>query len=128
MSGTSAVTAARRKGVAPILLRMPRPDAPFLPVRGWRPHDEQPVEREPSDDAPLCALAFKILTDRHAGRLAFLRVYSGRILPGRVVLNANTGKRERLTKILRMHANKREELEEAFPTCSPGAFSCCPKT
>jgi len=108
--------AFRNVGVQPLLDGivdyLPSPeDVP--PVRGWRPHDGKSVARAPGDDEPLSAIAFKIQSDRHAGRLAFVRVYSGTVKAGSVVLNANTGKRERLTKILRMHANKREELDEA---------------
>ncbi len=82
------------------------------PVQGERPRDGRPEERKPSDEEPLCALAFKIQSDRHAGRLAFLRVYSGKLKAGKVVLNASTGKRERIQKLLRMHANKRDELSD----------------
>ncbi len=108
--------AFRNVGVQPLLDAivdfLPSP-ADVPPVPGWRPHDGKTVSREPRDDEPLSAIAFKIQTDRHAGRLAYLRIYSGVVQAGSVVLNANTGKRERLTKILRMHANKREELAEA---------------
>ncbi|MHB8078410.1 MAG: elongation factor G [Candidatus Krumholzibacteriia bacterium] len=108
--------AARNSGIQPLLDAvvdyLPSPlDKPI--VTGWRPHDKAAVTRSPGDDEPLAALAFKIQTDRHAGRLAYVRVYSGTLTAGKVVLNANTGKRERITKILRMHANKREELSEA---------------
>ncbi len=108
--------AFRNTGVQPLLDAvvdyLPSP-ADMPPVRGWRPHDGVEIGRDLGDDAPLSAVAFKIQTDRHAGRLAFVRVYSGTLKAGGVVLNANTGKRERITKILRMHANKREELAEA---------------
>jgi elongation factor G len=69
--------------------------------------------REASDDEPFSALAFKILADPFAGRLAFLRVYSGTLEAGKVVLNVNTGKRERIQRLLLMHADKREDLKEA---------------
>jgi elongation factor G len=108
--------AVRNAGIQPLLDAvvdyLPSPlDKPV--VTGWRPHDKAVVTRGAGDDEPLAALAFKIQTDRHAGRLAYVRVYSGTLTAGKVVLNANTGKRERITKILRMHANKREELSEA---------------
>ena len=108
--------AVRNSGIQPLLDAvvdyLPSPlDKPVL--TGWRPHDKATVTRAIGDDEPLAALAFKIQTDRHAGRLAYVRVYSGTLTAGKVVLNANTGKRERITKILRMHANKREELSEA---------------
>jgi elongation factor G len=108
--------AVRNSGIQPLLDAvvdyLPSPlDKPV--VTGWRPHDKAVVTRGTGDDEPLAALAFKIQTDRHAGRLAYVRIYSGTLTAGKVVLNANTGKRERITKILRMHANKREELSEA---------------
>ena len=68
-------------------------------------------ERRPGDDEPFCALTFKILADPFAGRLAFLRVYSGAFRAGNTVWNATTGKRERLQRLLRMHADKREDLQ-----------------
>nr|MEE4268031.1 elongation factor G [Candidatus Krumholzibacteria bacterium] len=68
--------------------------------------------RQASDDEPFSALAFKILADPFAGRLAFLRVYSGTLEAGKTVLNVNTGKRERIQRILLMHADKREDLQE----------------
>ena len=68
--------------------------------------------RAPDDDEPFSALAFKILADPFAGRLAFLRVYSGKLEAGKTVLNVNTGKRERIQRLLRMHADKREDLKE----------------
>lgn len=68
--------------------------------------------RRPEDEEPFSALAFKILADPFAGRLAFLRVYSGTLEAGKVVLNVNTGKRERIQRLLRMHADKREDLPE----------------
>jgi elongation factor G len=69
--------------------------------------------RAAGDDEPFSALAFKILADPFAGRLAFLRVYSGKLDAGKTVLNVNTGKRERINRLLRIHADKREDLAEA---------------
>ncbi|NLE86597.1 MAG: elongation factor G [Myxococcales bacterium] len=83
------------------------------PVEGVRPDDEEKKEtRPPSDDAPFAALAFKIANDPFVGNLTFFRVYSGTLTSGTSVLNAARGKRERIGRILRMHANKREELKE----------------
>ncbi|MGB4338474.1 MAG: elongation factor G [Bacillota bacterium] len=104
----------RNKGVQPLLDAvvdfLPSPvDMP--PVVGVDPSDsEVRVERKPSDDEPFCALAFKIATDPYVGKLAYFRVYSGMARAGQVVYNASKGKRERLGRILRMHANHREEL------------------
>jgi len=82
-------------------------------IRGLHPKDGSEVSREPSDDAPFSALVFKLVADQHAGSLAFARVYSGSVEAGKVALNVATGKRERLQRIFRMHANKREELPDA---------------
>ncbi len=72
----------------------------------------EPMERHPSDDEPMAALAFKIATDPFVGRLAFTRVYSGVMKTGTYVLNANKGKKERVGRLVKMHANHREEVEE----------------
>ncbi|MHB9074467.1 MAG: elongation factor G [Desulfobaccales bacterium] len=72
------------------------------------------VERPPSDDAPLAALAFKLLSDPFIGHLTFIRVYSGVLVTGSTVLNATKGGRERVGRLLKMHANKREEINEAY--------------
>ncbi|MBK7703409.1 MAG: elongation factor G [bacterium] len=88
------------------------------PVRGWRTQDgeggagTETESRAVDDDEPFSAIAFKIVTDPFVSRLAYVRVYSGVLKAGGVVLNANTGKKERIGKIYRMHANKREEVEE----------------
>jgi elongation factor G len=85
------------------------------PVKGVSPHDESKVlERKPDDNAPFSALAFKIANDPFVGNLTFFRVYSGNITSGTSVLNSTRGKRERIGRILRMHANKREELKECY--------------
>ena len=70
------------------------------------------VRRKASDDEPFCALAFKVLSDQHVGRLTFVRVYSGTVKAGSMVLNARTGKKERLSRLLEMHADERRDLEE----------------
>jgi elongation factor G len=84
------------------------------PVKGIDPSkkDKPEVSRKASDDAPFSALAFKILNDPH-GNLTFFRVYSGKVASGTMVLNSSRDKRERVGRILRMHANKREEVQEA---------------
>ncbi len=82
-------------------------------VQGHDPQNEATLVRQPSDDEPFSALVFKIASDQHAGTLAFTRVYSGQLEAGKVALNVNTGRRERVQKIFRMHADKREELGEA---------------
>jgi len=85
------------------------------PVKGTRPDDPTKEETRPaSDDAPFAALAFKIANDPFVGNLTFFRVYSGQLKSGTAVLNAARGKRERIGRILRMHANKREELKECY--------------
>ncbi len=84
------------------------------PVKGLDPdkRDKPALTRKASDDAPFSALAFKILNDPH-GNLTFFRVYSGKVASGTMVLNSSRDKRERIGRILRMHANKREEVQEA---------------
>ena len=84
------------------------------PVQGVNPKTEKPEIREASDDAPFAALAFKVANDPFVGNLTFFRVYSGHVSSGTSVLNPTRGKRERLGRILRMHANKREELKECY--------------
>lgn len=76
--------------------------------------DEEEEDRHASDDEPLSALAFKIVTDPYVGKLAYFRVYSGSLKAGSYVLNSSKNKRERIGRILLMHANKREEIEEVF--------------
>ena len=82
-------------------------------VEGLTPDGKKQVTRKASDDEPFAALAFKLASDPHVGTLTYFRVYSGKLTAGKVAYNATTGKRERLVKILRMHANKREEIKEA---------------
>jgi elongation factor G len=107
----------KNKGVQPMLDAvcdyLPSPlDVP--PTKGHEPRTEKEVTREVKDDAPFCALAFKIQSDPHVGKLTFFRIYSGSLKSGSYVFNANRNSRERLGRILRMHANKREEIEELF--------------
>jgi elongation factor G len=108
-------SAFRNKGVQPMLDAvvdyLPSPfDLP--PVIGKNGDKEE--ERWPRDDAPLAALAFKIMTDPYIGTLTFVRIYSGRIESGTSVLNSTKGKRERIGRLVKMHANKREEISEVF--------------
>lgn len=108
-------SAFKNKGVQPLLDAvvdyLPSPlDLP--PMMGADPDDaEVQILRRPDDNEPFSALAFKIMVDPFVGRLAFCRVYSGKITNGMSIMNVSTRKRERVGRILRMHANKREELE-----------------
>ena len=108
-------TSYRNKGVQPMLdnvvAYMPSPvDIP--PVKGFDPKTDEEITREADDNAPFSALAFKIMTDPFVGKLSFVRVYSGQITSGSYVLNSTKGKRERLGRLLQMHANAREEIDE----------------
>ena len=108
-------TSYRNKGVQPLLDAivdyLPSPiDIP--PVKGTRPGKDDEIEREASDDAPFSALVFKIMADPYVGKLAFFRVYSGTLKTGSYVYNSTKGKKERIGRILRMHANHREEIDE----------------
>jgi elongation factor G len=81
------------------------------PVEGLNPETKAPEERKASDEAPFSALAFKIMNDQHVGQLVFLRVYSGTLSSSSGVYNSTKDKKERVGRLLRMHANKREEVE-----------------
>ena len=83
-------------------------------VTGINPKTGEEDTREPSDEAPFSALAFKIAADPFVGKLAFFRVYSGKLSSGSYILNSSTGEKERIGRILRMHANTREEVSEVF--------------
>jgi len=96
-----------------VLDYMPAPtDIP--PIQGIDAQTEAPIERKSSDSEPFSALAFKIMTDPFVGQLCFFRVYSGVITSGSYVYNSTKGKRERIGRILKMHANKREEIKEVY--------------
>jgi elongation factor G len=84
------------------------------PAHGEDPHTGEVIERHASDTEPLAALAFKVMTDPFVGQLVFFRVYSGTLASGSYVLNTTTGEKERVGRILRMHANEREEVKEVF--------------
>ncbi|MGZ5387519.1 MAG: elongation factor G [Solirubrobacterales bacterium] len=113
----------KNKGVQPLLDAivelLPSPlEVP--PMTGLEPakkgEDGEPVEavREPSDSAPFSALAFKVMADPYVGKLTYFRVYSGKLQAGGRVLNSSTGKTERIGRLLMMHANSREEIEECY--------------
>jgi elongation factor G len=106
----------RNRGVQPLLDAvvdyLPSP-VDISAVRGTNPDNpEEIVELPASDDAPLSALVFKIVTDPYVGRLAYFRVYSGMITQGQMVLNSTKGKRERIGRLLRMYADRREDITE----------------
>jgi elongation factor G len=84
------------------------------PVSGINPHTQVTEERPARDDAPFAALAFKIMTDPYVGTLTFFRVYSGSLNSGSGIYNSTRSKRERVGRILKMHANKREEIKEVY--------------
>ena len=112
-------TAFKNKGIQPLLdavvAYMPSPlDINGGKIKGTDPKTEEPIEREMGDDAPFSALAFKIITDPFVGRLSFFRVYSGILEKGSYVLNSTKGKKERMGRLLQMHANKREELDIVY--------------
>ncbi len=111
-------SAFKNKAVQPLLDAvvwfLPSPvDLP--PVEGYKPgFEHEPLVRKAQDDEPFAALAFKIMTDPHVGKLTYLRTYSGHASKGQAVLNTTNGKKERLGRILRMHANHREDIEDVF--------------
>ena len=110
-------TSYRNKGVQKLLDAivdyLPSPlDIP--PVVGTDPVSGKEVVRHASDEEPFCALAFKIMTDPFVGRLAFVRSYSGTVEAGKTLVNAGKGHRERLGRILRMHANHREDIDTIY--------------
>ncbi len=106
----------RNKGVQPLLDAvvdyLPAPvDIPA--IQGIHPDTKAPVLRRPDPAEPFCALAFKIVTDPYVGKLTYFRVYSGTLKAGSYAYNANKGKKERVSRILQMHANHREDIPEA---------------
>jgi len=110
-------SAFKNKGVQPLL------DAviDYLPspldvdaVSGERPGKEGRIELKADDNEPFAALVFKLMSDKHVGHLAYLRVYSGTAKTGKVVLNATRGRKERFGRLLQMHANKRQDIDEIF--------------
>ncbi len=110
-------SAFKNKGVQPLLDAvvdyLPSPlDIP--PIEGKDPNKGEMVTREASDTAPFSSLAFKLMTDPFVGQLTFIRVYSGVLTAGSSVYNATKGKTERVGRLLKMHANKREEIKEVY--------------
>ncbi len=108
------------------------------PVIGLIPGSDKEEERKPSDpDGPFCALVFKIMTDPYVGVFTFIRVYSGELKSGSYVYNANTGTKERVSRLVKMHANKREEIDSVecrryccrrwYKRCNDGAHVMCKK-
>ncbi len=110
-------SALKNKGIQPLLDGvvdyLPSPvDIP--PVRGVNPDTGEEEVREARDDAPLAALVFKIVTDPYAGRLAYFRVYSGTLRQGATVYNATKGRKERIGRLIRMYADRREDISEVY--------------
>ena len=110
-------TALKNKGIQKLLDcvidYLPSPiDIPAM--KGIQPNSGQEITREAKDDAPLAALAFKIMTDPYVGKLTYFRVYSGTLTAGSVVYNTGKDKMERVNRILKMHANKREDVNEVY--------------
>jgi len=111
-------SAFKNKGVQllldAIVAYLPSP-AELPPVKGFKPGEEDIViTRDHDDMAPFSALAFKIMSDPHVGKLTYFRVYSGHLAKGGTVINTTTGNKERLGRILRMHANHREDIDDVF--------------
>ena len=123
LCGSSFHNKGVQKLLDSIIAFLPSPlDVP--PVEGINPKTEQPEVRHATVNDPFCGLAFKIATDPFVGRLAFVRVYSGALDAGSYVLNARSGKRERISRIYQMHANKQNPLErvEAGDICAAVGF------
>ena len=110
-------TSYRNKGVQKLLDAivdyMPAPDD-VPSIKGTNPKTDEEEDRHSSDDEPFSALAFKIMTDPYVGRLSFFRVYSGHLTTGSTVLNSVKNQKERMGRILQMHANHREDIEEVW--------------
>jgi len=110
-------SAFKNKGVQPLLDAvvdyLPSPlDVP--PIEGVKPGSGETVQRKADDNAPFAALAFKLMSDKHVGHLTYVRVYSGHAKSGDQMLNPRSGKKERIGRLLQMHANKRQELDEIY--------------
>ncbi len=120
-------SAFKNKGVQALLdavmAYLPSPyDLP--PIKGTNPDTEEPSTRNPDSDEPFAALAFKIATDPFVGRLAFMRVYSGKLESGSYVFNTRTGKKERISRLMQMHSNKQNPIDrvEAGDICAGVGF------
>ena len=133
-------SAFKNKGVQPLLDAivdyLPSPlDVP--PVEGTHPSSDEVLQRQADDNEPFSGLVFKLMSDKHVGHLTYVRVYSGRMKTGQQVLNVARGRKERVGRLLQMHANKREEIEEAvagdivavvgFKSVSTGQTLCDPQ-
>jgi elongation factor G len=133
-------SAFKNKGVQPLLdavvAYLPSPlDVP--PVEGTDLKTEKPATRRASDDEPFSALVFKLMSDKHVGHLTYLRVYSGTMKTGDQVLNVRRDRKERVGRLLQMHANKRQEIADAaagdiiaavgFKSVSTGDTLCDPR-
>ena len=110
-------SSSHNKGVQPLLDAitdyMPSPlDVP--PVEGKHPETEDVIYRKVDDKEPLAALAFKVQTDNYVGKLVFLRIYSGSLKTGDMLYNVAKGKKERIGRLMKMHANHREDINEAY--------------
>ncbi len=110
-------SALKNKGVQLVLDAvvhyLPSPvDVPA--IKGINPKTEEEIERKAGDQEPFAALAFKVATDPYVGQLTFFRIYSGMLVTGSYVLNTNTREKERISRILRMHSNQREEVQEMY--------------
>ncbi|HSO28242.1 MAG TPA: elongation factor G [Anaerolineales bacterium] len=110
-------SALRNKGIQRVLDAvidyLPSPED-IPPVNGIHPKTEEPLERPAEDDAPLSALVFKIVTDPYVGRLAYVRVYSGKLSQSAMVFNSSKEQRERVGRLLRMYADRREDVDEVL--------------
>jgi elongation factor G len=111
-------TAFKNKGIQPLLDAvvdyLPSP-ADIPPTTGTVPSTGDYIQRPPKDEEPFSALAFKIMTDPFVGKLTFFRVYSGTLTSGSYIYNSTSDRRERVTRILRMHADEREEIKAVYP-------------
>ncbi|MBE0409789.1 MAG: GTP-binding protein, partial [Anaerolineales bacterium] len=107
----------RNKGVQPLLdaivAYLPSPED-IPPVKGFHPKSDEEIVRHTDENEPLSALVFKIVTDPYVGRLAYIRVYSGKISQGAMALNATKSRRERIGRLLRMYADRREDVKEVL--------------
>ncbi len=110
-------TAFKNKGIQPLLdaitLWMPSPLDRGL-IKGINVSNDEPIEIEPADSSPLAALAFKIMSDPYVGRLTFVRVYAGTLTKGKTLINTTKDKKERVSRLLEMHANQRQDRDEFY--------------
>ncbi|MDL2297090.1 elongation factor G [Bacteroidales bacterium OttesenSCG-928-E04] len=111
LCGASFKNKGVQKLIDAVIAYLPSP-ADVPPVHGINPKTEQEEIREMNEKAPFSALVFKIATDSYVGRLVFVKIYSGTLHSGDAILNVNTGKKERISKILQMHSNKQQQIEE----------------